>query len=96
VGGPFGLARPDALYFYDWGKPRDLPSSVAELRTIPCGADKVYQREFEHGYVWVNPSDRAVTCAVESGFYDVSAERPATAASVKIGARDAAFLLRGR
>ena len=94
-GGPFGLNKPDALYFWDWGKPADAPSSLKDLPRAPCAGATVFRRDFENGSVLVNPSAQDAECRLDSEHYDVSGE-PRKVAAVTVKARDAAFLWRIR
>lgn len=86
-GGTFGLAKPDEMFFRDWGPPVDRPSSLAEVPFEACSTAegkpaKVYRRAFRNGTVLVNAGDEAVTCKPGG--------RPA---AVSLAPRDAAFLM---
>jgi hypothetical protein len=94
IGGPFGLQKPDEIYFWNWGKALTRPSSVKELG-IQNG--KLYRRDYEKGSIVVNPTAEPATVNLTGRYYDAS--RPETArtapvSSVTIGAQDAAFLLK--
>jgi hypothetical protein len=95
-GGPWGLQRPEDLYFWNWGRPRESPRRLARLR-VP--GTPLYRRDFAHGFVVVNPGSAPVTYPLGGTFYDVlraSGGQPAPVTSVTIAAHDAAFLLRPR
>jgi hypothetical protein len=96
-GGPFQLSRPDQLYFWDWGDPVEMPSSVDETRVAGDGAapGALHARRFERGVVLVNAGTTPATCSLGRRCYDVS--RPAAGAppvveQVTVSARDAVFL----
>jgi hypothetical protein len=97
-GGPWAFDRPDQLYFWNWGQPVSLPSSVNQLAAP--GEAGLYRREFSNGLILVNASNEPITSRLEGTFYDVSAatkgSSPAAVQSVTIGAADAAFLLSRR
>ncbi|MGZ8578577.1 MAG: putative glycoside hydrolase [Actinomycetota bacterium] len=93
-GGPWGLQRPDDLYFWNWGRPRETRRTIGALR-VP--GTPLYRRDFAHGVVVVNPGSSAVTLRLGRTFYDalhMSGGRPTAVRSVTIPGHDAAFLLR--
>jgi hypothetical protein len=93
-GGPWGLQRPDDLYFWNWGRPRETRRTIGALR-VP--GTPLYRRDFAHGVVVVNPGSSAVTLRLGRTFYDAShtsGGRPTAVRSVTIPGHDAAFLLR--
>jgi len=92
-GGPFSLKKPDDIYFWDWGKPRGAPSSLADLEKVQCGAASVYRRDYENGVILWNPGEAAANCTLDREYWDVSA-RPGRVNAAAVGPRDAAFLLR--
>ena len=95
-GGGFGLGRPDALFFRDWGRPEGTPSALEDLPKLDCGGVAVYRRNYENGFVLVNPGRQTAACDLGAKFFDVSGPGEASAvARVEIGARDAAFLMKG-
>ncbi len=91
-GGPFGLRKPDALYFWHWGKPVGTPRSLKDLARGDCGGAKVYRRDFEKGMVLVNAEGQDAECRLEGEYWEVSGE-PRRVNAVTVKARDAAFLL---
>ena len=83
-GGPFGLEKPDDLYFYDWGKP------AGEERKL---ANSLHRRDFENGCVLVNPTKAAVTISLSGELWSVSKGNPSQATSIAAGPMDAVFLM---
>jgi hypothetical protein len=96
-GGPWGLAKPDDLFFWNWGPPRESVADVARLQVPGLG---LYRRDFANGIVVVNPGTGSLTYRLNGTFYDVlrpdASGRPSPVTSVTIGPHDAAFLLRPR
>ena len=94
-GGPWGLAKPDDLFLWNWGKPKQRAGSLGRLQ---IDGTTLYGRRFANGLVLVNPTSSAVTYPLRGTFYDVvrltSTGRPSPVTSITLGARDAAFLLR--
>jgi hypothetical protein len=83
-GGPFGLEKPDDLYFYDWGKPAGAQKKLA---------NSLHRRDFENGCVLVNPTNAAIAVALSGELWDVSKGNASKTASVAVGTHDAAFLM---
>jgi hypothetical protein len=92
-GGPWGLAKPERLFFWDLGRPITNPNDLAELRA-PSG---LYLRRFSNGLVVVNPTANSLTTAVGAGYLEVSdltGAQPTPVDSVTVASHDAAFLMR--
>lgn len=93
-GGPFGLDRPDELFFWDWGLPTASAANVEDLRVGDTG---LYRRDFANGSVFLNRGP-ATTVQLGQTMYDVtrtaSGETPAEVTSVTVPTNDAVFLLR--
>ena len=75
---------------------------MSELPTLACktrsgGQLNIERRNYENGFVLVNPNKEAGECALGESFYDVSVadwdHPPRRVDRVEIGARDAAFLI---
>jgi hypothetical protein len=93
IGGPFGLNKPDELYFWNWGRALTNSSSLKELE---IEAGKLYRRDFEKGSIIVNPGAQPATVTLTSRHYDVSrpdTSRATPVLTVTIASQDAAFLL---
>ena len=100
---PFGLDAPPALFLWQWGAPKSIPTSLDDLRTGNGGtvdeSGTLYQREFDNGMVLVNPGDLPVDWTLPTSMWNVSAadrrsqEDSLPTRRVMVGARDAAFLL---
>lgn len=93
-GGPWGMNKPEDLYFWDWGAPTGTPSAVADVKVAGM---ELYRRDFANGIVVVNPSATTVTYNLGAQYYDVvhpdGSGNPAPVTAVTIPPRDAAFLL---
>ena len=96
-GGPWDLTRPEDLYFWDWGDPREPASSLDDLR-VP--GTPLFRRRYQHGIVLVNPTTTGVFLPLAETYYDVvnrtSSGLPRAVGSITVPARDAVFLLRSR
>ncbi len=94
-GGPWDLRRPEDLYFWNWGRPRETPATPSDLR---IDGTPLYRRRYAKGIVIVNPSSSDVAYSLGATFYDVvdltRAGVPRAVTSVTVPARDSAFLLR--
>ena len=95
-GGPFGLTAPDDLFLWDLGAPLSNPASVAGTAV---GGTGLYRRDFRNAIVLVNPTGSAINYSLDDTYWDVNdlnaQGQPTAVTSVRIGANDAAFLLRG-
>lgn len=96
-GGPWGLTKPDELFFWNWGSPRETVADVAKLQVPGLG---LYRRDFDNGIVVVNPGNESITYRLGATFYDVlrpnASGQPTAVTSMTIPAHDVAFLLRSR
>jgi hypothetical protein len=94
-GGTWNLAKPDELFFWNWGSPQGSPTALAD---VDISGTPLYRRDFQNGIVIVNPSSSSVTYTLSGTFYDVvnkdASGNPRAVTRVTIGAKDAAFLLR--
>jgi hypothetical protein len=92
-GGPFGLGRPDDLFFWHWGDPIGTPTSVADVQT----SSGLLRRTFANGIVLVNPTSSPITYDLGEVAWDVVHEdatgQPTPTTSVTVPGLDAAFLL---
>ena len=92
-GQTFNLDKPAELYFWNWGAPQSTPSQLSDV-AVP--GTPLYRRDFQNGFVVVNPSGSTVTYSLGGTFYDTVHEvngDPSPVSSVAIGPYDAAFLL---
>jgi hypothetical protein len=93
-GGPFGMNRPDDLYFWNWGAPAGNPTSIDDIDL----GNGLYRRDFANGIVVVNPGESPVTYNLGATYYDVNSLNgsgdPSAVTSVTIAKNDAAFLLK--
>jgi hypothetical protein len=96
-GGPWDLMRPEDLYFWDWGDPRERATVLNDLRVA---GTPLFRRRYEHGIVLVNPSSSAVAFGLGATYYDVvnrtTSAAPRAVTSVTVPAHDAVFLLGAR
>jgi hypothetical protein len=94
-GGPWGLNKPEDLYFWDWGTPLTTPAGTADVK---IAGTELYRRDFANGVVLVNPSTGPLTYNLGSQYYDVvhkdAAGNPTPVTSITVPAKDAAFLLK--
>ena len=85
-GQTFNLDKPAELYFWNWGTPQGNPSQLSDV-AIP--GTPLYRRDFQNGFVIVNPSGSAVNYNLGGTFYDTLHEvngDPSAVTSVAIGA----------
>jgi hypothetical protein len=93
-GQTFNLDKPAELYFWNWGTPQGNPTQLSDV-AIP--GTPLYRRDFQNGFVVVNPSGSTVNYNLGGTFYDTIHEvngLPSAVTSVAIGPYDAAFLLK--
>lgn len=94
-GGPWGMNRPEDLYFWDWGQPLATPAGTADVKVA---GTELYRRDFANGVVVVNPSTGPLTYNLGSQYYDVvhkdASGNPTPVTSITVPAKDAAFLLK--
>jgi hypothetical protein len=94
-GGPWGLKKPEDLYFWNWGGPSESADALTDLR---IDGTPLFRRSYVNGIVIVNPSLDDVTYALGATYYDVidrtTSGVPRAVTSVTVPARDAVFLLR--
>ncbi len=96
-GGPFGLTKPQELYFWNWGAPLASKSAISEVKVPDM---PLYRRDFANGIVVVNPTPNAVTYRLSRTYYNAVVKDakgdPKAMSSVTIPANDAAFLLNSK
>ena len=66
-GGSFNLDKPAELYFWDWGTPQGNPTQLSDV-AVP--GTPLYRRDFQNGFVVVNPSGSTVNYNLGGTFYD--------------------------
>jgi hypothetical protein len=89
-GGPWKLSKPDRLYFWEWGAPSTLPTTLESLRVSGTG---LYARSFAKGVVVVNPTSTAIRYTPPQAMYSVGGTtEPVLVTSIQVPARDAVFL----
>jgi hypothetical protein len=94
-GGPFGLQAPNDLFLWNLGAPTSNPANLA---ATAVGSTGLYRRDFRNAIVVVNPTGSPITYGLDGTYWDVNAAnaqgQPTAVTSVRVGANDAAFLLR--
>lgn len=91
-GGPFGLSKPDQLFFWDFGTPLTTASTSAEMKV---GSGPLHRRDYTHGVVVVNPSDSAASIQLDAPHWAVPINGdPYEVTRATVGAWDAVFLMR--
>lgn len=102
VGGPWGPVAPEALFFFDLGRPVGSPTSVVQLADpdTAVGADglRLHVRHFANGMVIVNPNKTGVSISLtlppNQTWWSIALNGTATqVTSVTVPPLDAAYCL---